>query len=64
MPDNMLEQIQTALSLALQADLEHGVAWLNDEASKEFARKYPQLNHVIGNIMEMEVPDGGTEEGT
>lgn len=50
---NQLEQIQIALSLALQADLESGVAWLNEAAAQEFAKRYPQLNHVLQNIQEM-----------
>lgn len=53
MPENMLEQIQVALSVALQCDLEHGVAWMNDEAAAEFAKDYPQVNQVINNILEM-----------
>lgn len=52
-----LIQIQEALSAALQTDLEHGVKWLNEDAAKTFKRKYPQLNQVIGNIIDMEVFD-------
>ena len=54
MPDNVLEQIQTALSVAMQVDLENGVAWMNEIASTEFAAKYPQINQVIQNILEMD----------
>jgi hypothetical protein len=32
---------------AMAADLEHGVAWMNEEASKEFAKKYPELLKVL-----------------
>lgn len=57
MQTNMLVQVQDALALALQADLECGVAWMNDLASKEFGDKYPNLCHVIGNILDMEFED-------
>ena len=48
-----LAQIQTALEMAVQADLEHGVQWLNDAAAKEFAERYPNIWQVIGNIGDM-----------
>lgn len=51
---NQLSQIQDALSFALQADLESGVQWINEQNSEEFARKYPQLCHVLNNIQEMD----------
>lgn len=50
----LLDQIQDMLSMALQGDLEHGVAWLNDEAAREFNEKYPDLSKTIGEIMDME----------
>jgi len=50
---NTLEQIQIALSMALQADLEHGVKWMNEAYAEKFRADYPQLNQVIENIMEM-----------
>jgi hypothetical protein len=57
----LLRQTQDALAMAVQADLEHGVKWLNEQAAEEFARKYPNLNQVIGNIMEMDVVDDDTD---
>lgn len=36
----------------LQADLEHGVAWMNDEASAKFAKDYPRLLIAIQQIEE------------
>lgn len=57
MTDETLEQIQTALDIALQADLEHGVAWMNDEASVKFRHQYPTLSRTIFEILEMEVDD-------
>ena len=53
MPDNILEQIQIALDVALQSDLEHGVKWMNEAYAEKFKADYPQLNQVIENIMEM-----------
>lgn len=52
-----IDEIQEELSLALQADLEHGVAWLNRRASAEFVKNYPSLNEAIGKIMDIEVDD-------
>jgi len=49
-----IENIQDLLSDAFQSDLEHGVKCLNEEAAKEFVKRYPSLNETIGIIMEME----------
>ena len=49
-----LEDIQEALDVALQSDLEHGVAWLNDNAWMDFNNDYPMLSDAIGKIMDME----------
>ena len=46
-----LKSIQDRLYEAMASDLEHGVAWLNDRASKEFASTYPQLCEAISEIM-------------
>ncbi len=43
---NLLERLDDNLA----ADLEHGVAWLNDQASTEFAQKYPRL---LSSIVEV-----------
>mgnify|MGYP007032674090 FL=1 len=40
----LLEKILDEWHMALYGDLEHGVAWLNEKASNEFADKYPNLN--------------------
>ena len=53
MPENMLEQIQVALSVALQCDLDTGVEWCDKEAHDRFSQLYPQINQVINNILEM-----------
>ena len=39
--------INDRLQDALQSDLENGVAWLNEQASLEFASKYPELLKAI-----------------
>lgn len=54
---NDLLTIQIALNAAKQADLEQGVKWLNECACKEFRAKYPNIDQVINNILEMEVED-------
>lgn len=53
MPENILDQIQTALNVAMQADLETGVKWNNEQAAERFRQYYPQLAHVLDNILEM-----------
>ena len=47
-----LEEIQDKLSSAMQSDMEQGVAWMNDEEARFFRTHYPELNRVIGEIME------------
>lgn len=46
-----MTQVKDRLSLALQADTEHGVAWMNDEAARRFAHDYPALSEAIADIM-------------
>ena len=45
-----LDEIQDKVSLAVQGDLEHGVAWMNDEAAKEFHDTYPEISKVLAWI--------------
>lgn len=52
-----IEEVQDLLSYALQGDLENGVAWLNEEASKKFVASYPRLNDAIGKIMDVGIDD-------
>jgi hypothetical protein len=47
-----LEAIVERLDDNFTADLEHGVAWMNDEASVEFAKKYPRLLVSITEVRE------------
>ena len=44
------DQCGDLLSDALQSDLEHGVKWLNEKASKEFHETYPMLYCAINQI--------------
>ena len=46
-------ELHEELSTALQGDLENGVAWLNDLASREFKDKYPLLAKWIDKFNEM-----------
>ncbi len=34
------------------ADMEHGVAWMNDEASVKFAKEFPRLLESIVEVRE------------
>jgi hypothetical protein len=49
-----LIDIQEMLSDAIQTDLEHGVAWMNDEAAAEFKRKYPTIWEAITKTLELD----------
>ena len=49
-----LDHIQDRVAIAVQVDLEHGVAWMNDEASKEFDDTYPEIAKVLGWIAELD----------
>ena len=49
-----LDEIQDKVSIAVQSDLEHGVVWMNDEASKEFTDTYPEIAKVLGWIAELD----------
>jgi hypothetical protein len=46
--------IQEMFSDALQSDLEHGVKCLNENASKEFHEKYPELTQALNRLSDME----------
>ena len=52
-----MEEIQEMLDLALQVDLEQGVAWLNDEAAGQFSKKYPSIMKAITHILEIETEE-------
>jgi hypothetical protein len=50
--ETQLVTIQDMFSDALQSDLEHGVKWLNENASKEFHEKYPELTQALCRLSE------------
>ena len=41
--EELIRKICDEWHFALLGDLEQGVAWLNEKASDEFAKKYPNL---------------------
>jgi len=41
------EAISDEYASRLQGDLEHGVKWLNEAASEEFTKKYPELSAFL-----------------
>jgi hypothetical protein len=64
--DSVHEMIETVCDewhSAIQADLEHGVRWLNESASAEFASKYPQLCAFGHWLSELEMKLSSNEEG-
>jgi len=50
--ETQLVAIQNMFSDALQSDLEHGVKCLNENASKEFHEKYPELTQALYRLSE------------
>jgi|TARA_B100002052_G_scaffold120084_1_gene110455 hypothetical protein len=41
--EELIKKICDEWHFALLGDLEQGVAWMNEKASDEFAKKYPNL---------------------
>ncbi len=52
-----IEEIQNLIHEAMAVDLEHGVAWMNDEAWAEFNKTYPELFKALGKIMDIETDE-------
>tara|TARA_Y100001973_G_C5201486_1_gene338054 strand:- start:2723 stop:3244 length:522 start_codon:yes stop_codon:yes gene_type:complete len=52
-----IQQIQEQLSIAMQLDLERGVAALNELASKDFKDKYPLIAECISSILNFMPPE-------
>jgi len=50
--ETQITTIQDMFSDALQSDLEHGVKRLNENASKEFHEKYPELTQALCRLSE------------
>ena len=55
--EKLLEKIQDDLSLAVQMDLERGVAWMNETAHSDFAKEFPLISKAISTILNMELED-------
>jgi hypothetical protein len=51
----LILETQDTFSVALQLDLENGVAWLNDITSHEFHTKFPLISAAINDFMDLEV---------
>lgn len=51
--ETQLVTIQEMFSNALQSDLEHGVKCLNENASKEFHEKYPELAQALRRLSDL-----------
>lgn len=52
-----IHEVNDLLSEALQADLEHGVKWLNEEAGRRFTQDYPYLHEALVKIADAEYPE-------
>ena len=52
-----LSELQDRLSYAYQADLENGVAWMNDHAARDFKKNYPMIWDMITLVMDLETID-------
>ncbi len=50
---SQIEIIQNMFSNALQSDLEHGVKCLNENASREFHEKYPELTAALNYLSDL-----------
>ena len=54
-----LEEIQDKLALAIQADMEQGVAWLTDWHTTKFKKEYPNLSEFFEWLYELDEVDNG-----
>jgi len=55
--EKIIEKAQDDISFAMQADLEHGVWWLNEEASRKFTEHYPELRKALTAFMDIDLDD-------
>jgi hypothetical protein len=53
--ETQLTAVQDMFSDALQSDLEHGVKSLNENASKEFHEKYPELTQALNRLSDLQL---------
>ena len=52
-----IETLQEKMSLALQADHEQGVAWMNEEYSKKWAKENPLITKAIAEFLALDLED-------
>lgn len=55
--EELIKKICDEWHSALYGDLEQGVAWLNEKASDEFAKKYPNLTKFGEWLSDLELKD-------
>jgi len=55
--EKLLAKLQDELSLAVQMDLERGVAWMNETAHSDFAKEFPLISEAIKNILSVDLED-------
>lgn len=48
---------QEQISYAYQGDLEQGIKWMNEEASREFHEKYPSIAAALNRILDYDIED-------
>ncbi len=58
--DALLEMVDDMYIEAMQSDLENGVKSLNDHASEEFVKRYPELHKFPKAIRSLKSGAGGT----
>ena len=52
-----LSELQERLSHAYQMDLENGVAWMNEQAARDFKKHYPGIHEMLALIFDLETID-------
>ena len=52
-----LSELQERLSHAYQMDLENGVAWMNEQAARDFKKHYPGIHEMLALIFALETID-------
>lgn len=50
----VVEICDTITSDLHQGDLEYGVAWINEQACKDFANQYPYLNKALAWLQDLD----------
>ena len=57
-----LSELQERLSHAYQMDLENGVAWMNEQAARDFKKHYPGIHEMLALIFDLESIDPEDED--